>query len=293
MLRGVIPALLTPFSDDQVDIAALRRLCDFLVSRHVAGIFITGTTGEFVSLHPNERRAVIREVLDHVAGKIVVLVHVGAYNTAEAVALTCLAREEGADGIGSMPPYFYGMDDEAQYCFFSAVLEAADGMPSYLYNIPQCAGNEISLSLIVRLKQDFAHLRGVKDSSGDMDRFRATVELDLPDFEAICGADHETLTALTLGGHASVTSTGNAFPEVFQAVYQAFEQGDLDEAARAQERLTALTKVLREGRYIAAYKTALRLRGVDVATVRAPQRELTEEEVMDLHTGLKDLGLVE
>ena len=124
MLRGVIPALLTPFTDDQVDVPGLRRLCDFLVSRRVAGIFITGTTGEFVSLNPDERRAVIREVLRHVDGKIAVLVHVGAHNTTEAVELTRLAREEDADGVGCMPPYFYGMDDEAQYAYFSAVLEA-------------------------------------------------------------------------------------------------------------------------------------------------------------------------
>jgi 4-hydroxy-tetrahydrodipicolinate synthase len=220
------------------------------------------------------------------------LVHTCAHNTAEAAELTRFARENGADGIGCTTPYFYTMDESAQYQFFSSVLEAADGLPSYLYNIPQCSGNVIGLPLMQRLKSEFAHVRGTKDSGGDMERFKSLIELGLPDFQVICGADHETLTALKLGGTASVTSTGNAYPELFQAVYDAFEKGDLEGAEQAQERLTALTKVLFEGRLVAAYKVALGYRGVDAGTVRSPQRELTDEEKAAVKSGLDDLGLL-
>ncbi len=292
MLQGVLPALLTPFADGKVDLSALRGLCDFLISKRVAGLFITGTTGEFVSLDPSERRQVVEAVTEHVDGRTTVLVHTCAHNTAEAVAQTKFASASGADGIGCTTPYFYGMDDEALYAFFSSVLEAADGSPSFLYNIPQCSGPVIPLPLIVRLKEQFGHVRGTKDSSGDMGRFEELIGLGLPDFQVVCGADHETFTALTLGGKASVTSTGNAFPEAFLAVYEAFDAGDMDGAASAQDRLTALTKVLHEGGLMHAYKVALGMRGVDAGTVRPPQRQLSDTEIANVRSGLMQLGFI-
>jgi len=294
MLHGVIPALLTPFTEGgaKVDVSALQRLCDHLVAARVDGAFITGTTGEFVSLDPDERRLVIREAMRFLSGRLLTIVHVGSFNTTEAVALLRFAAEQGVEAVGSMPPYFYPMDDEAQYVYFSRICEAADGMPVFLYNIPGCVGNVISLPLIARLKRAFPHLRGIKDSAGDMERLKATIDLGLPEFEVVSGADHRTLTALGLGSHASVTSTANAFPELFQAIYRAFEAGRYDEAAQAQERLTAATKVLRQGRYLATYKQALRMRGVDAGTVRPPQRELEREELDALRAGLVELGLL-
>ena len=100
------------------------------------------------------------------------------------------------------------------------------------------------------------------------------------------------MDALRLGAKASVTSTANAFPEVFQAVYDAFNAGDIQRAEEAQDRLTALTKILMSGRYLATYKTALRLRGIDIGTVRPPHRELTDTEAHKLTVSLKDMGLI-
>ena len=294
MLHGVIPALLTPFTagGEEVDYAALERLCQHLVDTRVEGAFVTGTTGEFISLSPEERRSVIKKSHEFLSGKIKFLVHVGSYNTAEAVDLVKYSCDLGVDAVASLPPYFFGIDEDGLFAHFSAICEAAGEMPVFLYNLPQCAGNHISLDIIKKLKNVYSNLRGIKDSSGDMERLKATVELGLEDFDVVCGADHETYTGLTLGAVASVTSTGNVFAEAFHDIYNAYDGGDHDGAKKAQERLTALTKVLLEGGYVSAYKNALAMRGVDVGTVRPPQRELTETELKTLRQGLTDLNFI-
>lgn len=294
MLVGVVPALMTPFTagGERYDRERLRRLCEHLVSSRVGGVFVTGTTGEFIALSPEERRQVIRDATEFVGGRTKVIIHACSYNTAESVALARLACEVGADGVGSLPPYFHAMDDEAQYAFFSRMCEAVDGKPFYLYNLPAYAANEIRLPVIQRLKTMFPHLAGIKDSSGDLDRVKTEIEMNLPEFQVISGADHKTLDALKLGTRASVTSTGNAFPEVFQAVYDAFASGDMAAAEKAQEKLTSLTRILMSGRYLATYKTALRLRGIDIGTVRPPHRELSPAEAETLRSGLSAMGLI-
>ncbi len=294
MLQGVIPALLTPFTEDgkNVDTPALKRLCDHLVEQSVAGLFVTGTTGEFVSLSPDERRHVIREVLHHVGDRLRVLVHIGSFNTAEALSLTEFALQHGAKGVGCMPPYFYTLDDEALYAHFSKVCEQADGSPVYLYNIPGTAINEIGLDIVKRLKEHYPHVKGIKESSGQMDREQAMLDMNMSDFQVINGTDEKTLTALRMGVRASVSSTANVFPEAFDAVYDAFAAGDDDAAEEAQAKMQRLTKLLGHGRYLASYKQALRWKGVDVGFVRPPHRELRDDEIGALRSGLTELGLL-
>ncbi len=295
LLRGFVPALLTPFTKDgeRVDYEALERLAAYLLSSGVGGVFVTGTTGEFISLSPDERRRVIAEATELFTGKTTVVAHVGSYNTAEAVSLTRFAVEHGVDAVASLPPYFYGMDDSAQFQYFGTIARNAGDTPVFLYNLPQCACNAVSLELIPRLKEVCPNIRGIKDSSGDVKRLEETLALGIEGFEVVCGADHLTQTALKLGCRASVTSTGNAFPEAFGAVYDAFETGDDQAATEAQSRLTALTEVLLGGRLVATYKASLALKGVDVGTVRPPQRRLAADELSAMKKGLTELKFIQ
>ncbi|HRU24580.1 MAG TPA: dihydrodipicolinate synthase family protein, partial [Candidatus Latescibacteria bacterium] len=63
MLSGVVPALMTPFTagGEKYDRNRLRGLCEHLISSRVGGLFVTGTTGEFIALSPEERRQVIED----------------------------------------------------------------------------------------------------------------------------------------------------------------------------------------------------------------------------------------
>lgn len=294
MVQGVMPALLTPFSagGKEVDVARLKGLADHLVGSKVAGLFVTGTTGEFVSLTPEERRLVIKEVLQHAGTKTTVIIHVGSFNTQESVALTRFSKDHGAAAVGCMPPYFYTLDEDALYTHFARICEAAGELPVFLYNIPGTAINEISYDNIEKLTSAFPNIRGIKESSGDMERERHMIGMGLPDFVVINGCDEETLTALRMGVRATVSSTANAFPEAFTAVYDAFLAGDEAKAEAEHARLVGLTEVLGHGRTLHGYKLALAWKGVDVGTVRPPHRELTAAEQDRLKAALQENGWI-
>ena len=110
MFSGVIPALLTPLSDqDLVDTGALRDLVEFLLGRDVDGFYVCGSTGEGLLLTEEERCSVVDTVVSQVRSRVPVIVHVGAPATSVSQRLARHARETGADAVASIPPIYYAV----------------------------------------------------------------------------------------------------------------------------------------------------------------------------------------
>jgi dihydrodipicolinate synthase/N-acetylneuraminate lyase len=106
LLTGVLPALLTPFTDqDRVDATALCELTELLLSRDVNGFYLCGSTGEGLLLTEQERCLVVETVARQVRGRAPVVAHVGALATATSERLARHAREAGADAVASVPPF--------------------------------------------------------------------------------------------------------------------------------------------------------------------------------------------
>lgn len=271
-IRGVFPAIVTPFTDDGRDVntKALLRLCDFLIEKGVDGLFVSGTTGESPLLTDDERLTVMRELLAHVRGRTRVVFHTGHIITDRAVELTRAAKELGADGASLATPYYFRFSDAALAEHYARVLEAVDGWPVYLYNIPQTTGNPIGAELVARLKARFPHVAGIKDSSGDMAQIQAYVELVPSPFDVVCGADHLAATALYSGARGIVSSIAGVFPEPYVALHRAVLTGDDDGALRAQKVINRLVRALTTEAHIPMLKAALEARGIPGMGVRRP-----------------------
>src|SRR5689334_21426731 len=107
-LQGLWPALLTPVAEDgKPALPVLERLADLFVRLGLDGLYVTGSTGQWPLLTPDERRSVVECVIGAVAGRIPVMVHVGAVTTADAVALARHAAAAGADAVSSVTPIYY------------------------------------------------------------------------------------------------------------------------------------------------------------------------------------------
>ena len=120
-LKGIFPALVTPFTaDDRVDEAAFRELIRFVLP-HVDGVVPCGTTGEFSYLTLDERKQVLEICLDEVAGRVPVLAGTGCTSTRETVALTAWAKEAGAKAALIVAPYFLKPTFNEVYDHFKAV----------------------------------------------------------------------------------------------------------------------------------------------------------------------------
>jgi dihydrodipicolinate synthase/N-acetylneuraminate lyase len=271
LLSGVVPPLVTPFTDDgAVDHVSLRNLCQDLLVRGVHGLFPCGTTGEFVLLTDAERRAIAETVIEATEGRVPVYVQIGAAGTAQALELARHARAVGADGVAAITPYFHAYTDVALRRHFAALAEAVSPLPLYLYNLPACARNGISSSLAADLQRDVPNIVGVKDSSGDLANLRSFCAL--PGFSVMSGADGLGLAALQAGCAGMVSGNANAAPEPFVDLWRASQAGDAAAAQAAQARIDAVRQVLADGRSIANFKAVLVARGVlRSAAVRAPQ----------------------
>src|SRR5262245_28049002 len=146
MIRGILPALLTPMDDDGMAInhAALRQLVEFHIQSGASGFFVCGGTGEGLLLAPEERQAVLETVIEAAGGRARVIAHVGVLDTSTTQRLAAHAAGLGVDAVAAVPPFYFRVDDDALYEHCRLIADAASGVPLYLYNIPSATGLEIT-----------------------------------------------------------------------------------------------------------------------------------------------------
>ena len=166
--KGIYPAIVTPF--DQAGAfspAAMRAVVQYQLKAGVHGFYICGGTGEGLLLTVDERQAVLETVLQEVAGRAQVIAHVGAFQTADTLALARHAGQAGADAIAALPPaYFYKPDTLGLIRYYSEVASASS-LPLLVYNIPHRVGINMTQGLFDQLLE-IPNVVGMKDSSGNI-----------------------------------------------------------------------------------------------------------------------------
>jgi 4-hydroxy-tetrahydrodipicolinate synthase len=270
----VLAAITTPFgADGAIDLDAFEAHVRWLEEERLDGLFVAGTTGEGVLLEPEEVEALAARAVE-ARGSLRVIVQVGRPSTRATVALARRALAAGADGVAAYVPWFYPVTGEQLRSHFLALLEAADGAPAFLYNIPPRTVNDLSPSLAGELAR--AGFAGMKDSTGDFARHEAYLEAvgGVDSFELFTGTEPQIAAAARAGGTGSINGLANCRPELFVALREALEAGDgveplHDEIAelKAQVRTEESTVIAVKRRV----RERLAARGVDYpAAARAP-----------------------
>ena len=164
VFSGTIPALMTPCGDDRrPDFDALVRMGKHLVQAGMSGVVYCGSMGDWPLLTLEQRMEGVERLAS--AG-VPVIVGTGAQNTEQAAALARHAKEKGAKGLMIIPRVLSrGSSIAAQRGHFRAVLEAAVGLPSVIYNSPYY-GFQTRAELFFELRKDFPHLVGFKEFGG-------------------------------------------------------------------------------------------------------------------------------
>ena len=293
-LFGVTTAMVTPFKKDgSVDFEAIGPLVDFLVSKGVNCLYPLGTTGEMYHLTLEERKAVAEAVVKKAAGRVTVFIHVGSMHQNETIELAKHAHEIGADGIGVVTPSFFGVNDTEMEEYYTAVANSVPGdFPVYLYNIPQCSGNDLKTDVAQKIAEKCKNVIGIKYSYPDFVRTHDYLGINNGDFSVLVGADRLFNAALAMGCTGVVSGISCVYPEPFVDIYNAFIAGDLKEAARLQRIAVRYCETLKGGSNMSYFKEALKLRGIDAGYMRAPQLDIDENEIAELNKQLKAIGYV-
>ncbi len=293
-LRGVFPALVTPFDPqtEEIDEEAYRRLIRHVLP-HVDGVVTSGTTGEFPYLtRPEQRRLV--EIARQEVGDKLVIAGCGASGTAQAIALAQDAREADADAILVVTPYFLHPSDKEVYQHYYDIATRVD-IPLILYNIPQVVDAVLPRNVVEDLA-DLPNVVGLKDSSGDLTYTMEILEYAGDRIDVLVGHDEVVIAALAAGVSGMILASAQVYPEVWQEVYRLVREGRLEEARALQRRVQKLSRIFcRHGGGVAV-KAALNMMGIPVGPPRRPLKSvggaLIHETRAEIQLELEKLGKI-
>ncbi len=276
MIQGSIVALVTPMDErGAVDKASLKRLVEFHIAEGTDGLVAVGTTGESATLDEAEHCDVIQCVVDFVGGRIPVIAGTGANSTTEAIRLTRLAKEAGADACLIVTPYYNKPTQEGLYLHYRAIAEAVD-ISQILYNVPGRTACDMLPETVGRLSH-IKNIVGVKEATGDLSRVKKIRDLTGADFAIYTGDDATSREFCLLGGNGSITVTGNVAPKRVHDMVMAAIAGDSETALAIDKKLAALHERLFIQSNPIPVKWAVAEMGLMGKGIRLPLTWLTED----------------
>ncbi len=294
-LKGIFPALVTPFTKDQeVDEAALRNLVRY-VSDEVDGVVPCGTTGEFPYLSVEEQRRILEIAIDEMGGRKPVIAGTGAASTRQAIELARNAQEVGASACLVVVPYFLHPSDKGLYQHFYEISQAV-ALPIIMYNIPQVVDAHLPRPVVEDLSE-VPNIVALKDSSSNLAYIMEVLEMVQGRIDVLVGHDEVVLPALAVGCAGMILASAQVFPEIWRRVFRAVQEGDLETARHWQMKVQKLTRIFcRHGGGVAV-KAALNMMGLKVGGPRRPLKgtggALLHEDRAEIQLELEKLGKIE
>lgn len=274
-LTGTITALATPFLDGKVAYADLKKLVAFQIKGGIDGLVPVGTTGESPTLDWDEHMEVIRFVIAEARGRVPVIAGTGSNSTSEAVKLTKLSHEAGADAMLVVAPYYNKPSQEGLFRHFSELAETTD-KPIILYSIPGRCGIEISINVVERLRAKYAHVAWIKEAGGSVDRVDQLKQALGRDLTVLSGDDSLTLPFMSVGAEGVISVASNLYVRDISRMVRLALANDFAKAARIHRRLYPAFKTLFIEPNPVPIKVALQRAGVITsAEVRSPLCEMT------------------
>lgn len=290
-LTGAITALVTPFKDQAVAFDDLRKLVEFQIKAGIHGIVPVGTTGESPTLSHEEHMEVIEATIAAARGRVPVIAGTGSNSTHEAIELTRLSHEAGADAMLVVAPYYNKPSQEGVFRHFSALAEVTD-KPIILYSIPGRCGIEISLGVVERLRAKFPHVRYIKEAGGSVDRVDQLKQALGKDITVLSGDDSLTLPFMAVGAEGVISVASNLIPKQVAKFAEAALAGDFDAARKTHQKYYPLFKGLFVEPNPVPVKFAMARNGIIGSDeVRPPLCEMSAANLQATTKLLEKLGL--
>jgi 4-hydroxy-tetrahydrodipicolinate synthase len=284
--------LVTPFKEDfSLDIDGLRRLINYLIEEEkVDGLVPCGTTGESPTLDHEEHNRVIEITVKEARGRVPVIAGTGSNSTQEAIKMTKLAEEAGADATLQVGPYYNKPTMDGMIAHFEAIAKSTR-LPILIYNIPGRTGRNIDPDTLIRLAE-IDNIIGLKDACGDitqtMDIIAGTKRKGKT-FFVLTGEDSLTYPLMALGGDGVICAVGNVIGREYTTMCQLMKAGKFAEAREIHYKTLPLVKTLFIETNPVPVKEAMAMMGLPSGPVRLPlvamrpaNRERLRQELMAL-----------
>jgi len=237
--RGVFPVAPTIFDDNgDLDLEGQRRCIDFMIDAGSHGICILANFSEQFSLSDEERERVMDAVLDHVAGRVPVIVTTTHFGTRVCAERSRRAQAAGAALVMMMPPYHGAtvrVPERAIVDFFASV-SAELSIPIMIQDAP-VAGTPLSAELLAQLARQTANVRYFKlEVPPVANKLARLIELGGDLVEGPWDGEEGITLMADLEAGATGTMTGGGYPDGIRSIYDAFAAGRRDDAAALYAR---------------------------------------------------------
>lgn len=260
-LNGLYVALATPYDrHGHVSGEDLISLSAFVRNNNIGGFYVGGSTGESLLQSTDERKDVFNVIAEENRATSKLIAHVGAVDTRETLKLARHCAALGYHGISAIPPIYYPYTKSEITDFYRSVIEASDGTPVVLYNIPAMSGVKFTTGDLDKLLS-LDGVAGIKQTSNDTYQTEQLRRLH-PEKTILNGFDEILLPALSVGVNGSIGSTFNIMGHRYHTLYQLFSQGKMQEALAIQHDCNRIIDVLVEGGVFKSIKYLLFRMGV-------------------------------
>lgn len=276
-LRGVLPALVTPFNAaEQIDFAAFGRHMAMLRAAGVSGWVPCGSSGEYNLMSDAERDAVLRFVKDNARPGEILIAGTNAPSTAGVIANTLRAKELGYHAVLLAVP-FYTKPTQAEIIrHFNAVTDATE-MDIVLYSYPGKDGVEIGYDALDALA-DNPHIIGIKESSGVLQRAIGIATRYAGRIQLVSGSDDIAWDFMHWGADAWICGPANCMARPVCEMDAAFRAGNHARAKEIMQAIWPAMNVLESGKFVQKLKYGCELQGNPVGECRLPFGPLTDGE---------------
>ncbi|HDA5715683.1 TPA: 4-hydroxy-tetrahydrodipicolinate synthase [Staphylococcus aureus] len=220
LFEGVGVALTTPFTNNKVNLEALKAHVNFLLENNAQAIIVNGTTAESPTLTTDEKERILKTVIDLVDKRVPVIAGTGTNDTEKSIQ----AKALGADAIMLITPYYNKTNQRGLVKHFEAITDAVK-LPVVLYNVPSRTNMTIEPETVEILSQH-PYIVALKDATNDFEYLEEVKKrIDTNSFALYSGNDDNVVEYYQRGGQGVISVIANVIPKEFQALYDAQQSG--------------------------------------------------------------------
>ena len=289
ILKGIIPALVTPFNaDGDIDEAKFRAHVRYILGKKVHGVCLGGSTGEGFTLETDELRRLTAATVEEVGGKVPVVAGIISNSTRDVV-----AKARALDGLDvtalQVTPTFYVFDygEQAMFDYFKRIWEEV-GIPLVIYNV--IPWNLLSTGLVLRILEEIPGVIGIKQSQGNIKRVAELVVRAPKDKAILAAIDDLLYPCFMMGAQGTLAASPTAAPGPCVALWDAVERGDHELALKIHNVLVPFWNLMGHENLPALVKYCLEVQGDPVGLApRHPMPPASEEQKRIIRPALEAL----
>ena len=292
MFKGVGTALITPFKKNgDVDYDLFEKILDHQLENNIDALVVLGTTGESPTVHLEERKLLTEMAVSKADGRVPVIVGTGTNDTVKVIEMNELAKEQGADGLLIVTPY-YNKTSQAGLIDHYTHIASQTELPIIAYNVPSRTGVNIEPETFKKMAEMEDNIVAIKEASGDMSQILNVIEIARDNKTILSGNDDQALPLMLCGGSGVISVFSNLMPGVMKEITSHILAEDYQAARDLHYKYLKLMRLIFVDVNPIPIKFAMTQIGLSNNNLRRPLVNLNKEHQELILKEMKELDII-